>query len=128
MNSPEQYAKTIIEALIPGARMKFHPDQSAGKYDFDLEYADGTFAHNRKKLGSAGWFERHLFTYVSPHDFLAWTALVGGDLPNIAPPLADEITDVWAATAGNRGNGYHVWSGVRDQRWEKFGTAEARSV
>jgi hypothetical protein len=42
MDKAEAAAKSIIEHLIPGARMHYCGSQSLGEHDFDLEYPTGT--------------------------------------------------------------------------------------
>lgn len=42
MDKAEAAAKSIIERLIPGARMHYCDSQSLGEHDFDLEYPTGT--------------------------------------------------------------------------------------
>jgi hypothetical protein len=42
MDKAEAAAKSIVENLIPGARMHYRESQSLGEYDFDLEYPTGT--------------------------------------------------------------------------------------
>lgn len=41
MDKAEAAAKVILQTLIPGAIMRYRNNQSAGEYDFDLEYATG---------------------------------------------------------------------------------------
>jgi hypothetical protein len=41
MDRAENAAKSIVETLINGAKMHYHPKQSSGEYDFDLEYPNG---------------------------------------------------------------------------------------
>ena len=42
MDKAEAAAKSIVENLIPGARMHYRESQSLGEHDFDLEYPTGT--------------------------------------------------------------------------------------
>ncbi len=42
MDKAEAAAKSIVENLIPGARMHYHESQPSGEHDFDLEYPTGT--------------------------------------------------------------------------------------
>jgi hypothetical protein len=44
MDKAETAAKSIVENLIPGARMHYRESQSLGEHDFDLEYPTGTKA------------------------------------------------------------------------------------
>ncbi len=44
MKYPEEIAKRIVEAVLPGAEMKPNLIQSHGEYDFDLLYPNGTVA------------------------------------------------------------------------------------
>jgi hypothetical protein len=41
MDHPERVAKYVIETIHKGARAIFQTQQSTGKYDFDLTYAEG---------------------------------------------------------------------------------------
>jgi hypothetical protein len=41
MNQAEVVAQAVVEAVIQGSRMVYHPDQSGGLRDFDLHYPDG---------------------------------------------------------------------------------------
>jgi hypothetical protein len=76
---------------------------------------------NRRKLGSVGTSERHLFVYVSSLNFLAWTALVDGDMPTEVPQLPDEITDVWAVTGAGQKDKYTVWRASKGAQWQHVG-------
>jgi hypothetical protein len=51
---------------------------------------------NRRKLVASGCDERHLFVYVDRRNYLAWVALVDGNVPEKGPSLPNEITHVWA--------------------------------
>lgn len=42
MDKAEAAAKSIVENLIPGARMHYRESQSLGEHDFDLEFPTGT--------------------------------------------------------------------------------------
>ena len=76
---------------------------------------------NRRKLGTVHASERHLFVYVSPLNFLAWTVLIDGDMPTNAPQLPDEITDVWAATGAGQKDKYVVWRASKGSLWKNIG-------
>jgi hypothetical protein len=76
---------------------------------------------NCKKLGLADTSERHLFVYVSSLNFLAWAALIEGDMPSEPPELPNEITDVWAVTGAGRKDQYVVWKATREARWQNVG-------
>lgn len=44
MDRAETIAKVVLEAVLSGARLEYHVEQSHGEYDFDLHYPNGTFA------------------------------------------------------------------------------------
>lgn len=44
MNHSERVTKAVIEAALPGAKMRFSTDQSTSVHDFDLRYSDGSVA------------------------------------------------------------------------------------
>ena len=79
---------------------------------------------NRRKLGSAGTAERHLFVYISSQNFLAWAALTDGDMPDNTPQLPDEITDVWAVTGAGQKDKYIVWRASKGAQWQNLGLVE----
>lgn len=41
MNLSEQIAKAVVEHILKGATMHYRLEQSAGEYDFDLQYSNG---------------------------------------------------------------------------------------
>lgn len=75
---------------------------------------------NRKKLAKAEADEAHLFLLIHPNNFLAWVALLDGDLPSDRPELPDEINAVWAAAA-DRDGAFHVWTFRTASGWEDLG-------
>lgn len=81
---------------------------------------------NRKKLGSSGFSERHLFVYVSPRNFLAWTVLFDGEPPAEFLPLPDEVSDVWAVTSAGQKDQYKVWKGNANAGWQSLGVVSAK--
>ena len=44
MDFAEKTAKTVLEAVLPDARLEYRDQQSDGEYDFELRYTDGRFA------------------------------------------------------------------------------------
>jgi hypothetical protein len=44
MDFAERTAKTVLEAVLAGAKLTYRVDQSDGEYDFDLLYSDGRVA------------------------------------------------------------------------------------
>jgi hypothetical protein len=44
MNYSEKISKRVLEAILPGAILRYRPTQSHGEYDFDLQYKDGSQA------------------------------------------------------------------------------------
>lgn len=44
MNFSERASKTVLEAVLPGAKLTYRNQQSNGEYDFDLQYSDGRLA------------------------------------------------------------------------------------
>ena len=41
MDFSEKTAKTVLEAVLPGAKLTYKSQQSHGEYDFDLQYSGG---------------------------------------------------------------------------------------
>jgi hypothetical protein len=81
---------------------------------------------NRRKLGSAGTKERHLFVYVHPGNFLPWVALRDEDPPPEPPHLPPEVTHVWAVAEFGQPAHCVVWSARRNMQWEKLGIITSR--
>jgi hypothetical protein len=44
MDHAESTAQRVLEAILVGAGMKYHVDQSRGQHDFDLHNSDGSVA------------------------------------------------------------------------------------
>jgi hypothetical protein len=76
---------------------------------------------NKRKLGTAGTDERHLFVYIDL-DSLAWDALVRGVVPEQPPSLPFEITHVGAVTHTRSVDEFTVWRAERSQGWQNLGT------
>src|SRR6266849_3437373 len=41
MDHAETVAQRLLECVLTGARMEYHPSQSKGEHDFDLHHPDG---------------------------------------------------------------------------------------
>jgi hypothetical protein len=76
---------------------------------------------NRRKLVASGCDERHLFVYVDRRNYLAWVALVDGNVPEKGPSLPNEITHVWAVAHTRSPNEVVVWLATRGGKWHYLG-------
>lgn len=88
---------------------------------------------NRRKLGSAGGSEKHLFVYVARTRHVVWVAVRDEVPPSVGPQLPPEITDVWVATWAGDGAWHTVWRARRGSPWSHMGqvnieTGERRAV
>jgi hypothetical protein len=102
-----------------------YPDQGNGLIlAEDIQQAIEAEANkedNRRKLGTAGTDERHLFVYVDSYS-LAWDALVRGVVPEQPVSLPSEITHVWAVTQTRSVGEFTAWRAKRGQGWQNLCT------
>jgi hypothetical protein len=74
---------------------------------------------NRKKLGAAKSYERHLVVYVDAMNGLPWVALTDFEPPLALPKIPGEITHIWLiGHAGETSeNKFVVWRASAKETW-----------